>query len=64
VSDVAAKTAARPLTVLEQQITDALAELRGARLDYDHCPSTDNERTVLYAERRLDRLTDRLTAGS
>jgi hypothetical protein len=59
-----AKTKARPEpTVLEQQITEALAELRGARLDYTHSPSNaDTERTVAYAERRLDLLTDRLLA--
>jgi len=62
VSDVATKTTA--FNVIDQQITEALAELRGARLDYTHCPSTDNEVTVEYAELRLNRLIDRRrTAG-
>ena len=56
-SDVATKTTA--FDVLDEQITEALAELRGARLDYTHCPSSDNERTVEYAELRLNRLIDR-----
>lgn len=45
--------------ILEQQITEALAELRGARLDHAHCPSQDNAITVEYAEARLNRLLDR-----
>jgi hypothetical protein len=57
VSDVATKTTA--FDVLDVQITEALAELRGARLDHDHCPSADAERTVEYAELRLNRLIDR-----
>lgn len=44
---------------VEEQITDALAELRGARLDHQHCPSQDNAITVEGAERRLNRLLDR-----
>lgn len=47
------------LDVTEQQITEALAELRGARLDHDHCPTQDNQLTVEYAERRLNRLLER-----
>ena len=46
-------------TVAQVQITEALAELRAARLDYDHSPNSDTELTVQYAERRLDRLIDR-----
>jgi hypothetical protein len=60
VSDVPTKTAA--FDVLDMQITEALAELRGARMDYDHCPSTDAERTVEYAELRMNRLIDRRRA--
>jgi hypothetical protein len=48
-----------PLDVLETQIVDALAELRGARLDRDHSPNADTERTVEYAEYRLDLLFER-----
>ena len=52
------------MDVAEQQIVEALAELKGARLDYEHCPSQDNALTVEYAELRLNRLIDRLaTAG-
>lgn len=47
------------LSVDQQQITEALAELRGARLDHDHCPTWDNLVTVEYAELRLNRLLDR-----
>jgi hypothetical protein len=32
------KTATDAYQVLDQQITEALAELRGARLDHEHCP--------------------------
>ena len=54
----------KTLDVAEQQITEALAELRGARLDYEHSPNADTELTVEYAELRLNRLIDRLaTAG-
>jgi hypothetical protein len=60
VSDVATKTTA--FDVLDQQITEALAELRGARLDYDHCPSADAERTVAYAELRFNRLLEKRRA--
>ena len=45
--------------VLDEQITDALAELRGARLDYTHSPNSDTALTVEYAELRLNRLIDR-----
>lgn len=47
---------------LHAQITEALAELRGARADYAYSPNADTERTVAYAERRFDQLTDRLLA--
>lgn len=47
------------LDVAEQQIVEALAELRGARLDWAHCPSQDNAITVEGAEMRLNRLLDR-----
>ena len=57
---MATKTTA--FDVLDVQITEALAELRGARLDMDHCPSADNQRTVEYAELRLNRLIDRRRA--
>jgi hypothetical protein len=58
------KTATDAYQVLDQQITEALAELRGARLDHEHCPSDDSQRTVEYAELRLNRLIDRRrTAG-
>ena len=53
---------AKTLDVTEQQIVEALAELKGARLDYDHCPSQDNAITVEYAEMRLNRLLDRRAA--
>jgi hypothetical protein len=46
-------------TVTHQLITEALAELRGARLDYEHSPNSDNDITVEYAELRLNRLLDR-----
>jgi len=59
---VTAKTAHKP-TVLETQIVEALAELRGARLDMAHCPSSDNQLTVEYAELRLNRLIDRRAQG-
>jgi hypothetical protein len=49
----------RDTTALDHDITEALAELRGARHDHAHCPSSDNELTVAYAERRLNRLLDR-----
>lgn len=45
--------------VLEQQMTEALAELRAARLDYEHSPNADTQLTVEYAELRLNRLIDR-----
>jgi hypothetical protein len=48
-----------PLTTLDEQITDALGELRGARETHAHCPSGDNQRTVQYAELRLNRLLER-----
>ena len=53
----------KTLDILDIQITEALAELRGARLDHDHCPSGDNLRTVEYAEVRLNRLLDRRAVG-
>jgi hypothetical protein len=56
------ETATSAFSVLDTQITEALAELRGARLDYDHCPSIDAECTVEYAELRLNRLIDRRRA--
>lgn len=46
-------------TVAQIQITEALAELRCARLDYDHSPNSDTEITVEYAELRLNRLLER-----
>ena len=45
--------------VLDAQITEALAELRGARLDHEHSPNSDTVLTVEYAELRLNRLIDR-----
>ena len=56
------KTKTRPLPI-DTQITEALAELRGARADHAHCPSGDNARTVEYAELRLNRLLDRRNVG-
>lgn len=53
-----AKTLA-PLDALDQQIVEALAELRSARGDYLHSPNADTERTVAYAEYRLDILFER-----
>ncbi len=47
------------LDVIERQIVEALAELRGARLDWAHSPNADTELTVTYAEMRLNRLLDR-----
>ena len=47
-------------TRLEDDITEALAELRAARATRDRCPSTDNEQFVEAAGYRLDRLMDRL----
>lgn len=43
----------------DAKVVEALAELRGARGDYDHSPNTDNALTVLHAEERLNRLLDR-----
>ena len=45
--------------VAAQQITEALAELRGARLDHQHSPNADTELTVEYAELRLNRMLER-----
>jgi hypothetical protein len=45
---------------LQTQITEALAELRCARTEYDHSPNADTERTVAYAEWRLGGLLDKL----
>jgi methylase of polypeptide subunit release factors len=47
------------LPIAEQQITEALAELRAARLDHQHSPNSDTELTVEYAELRLNRMLDR-----
>lgn len=47
------------LDVTETQIVEALAELRGARADWEHSPNSDNALTVEYAEMRLNRLLDR-----
>lgn len=56
---VAEMTSPATLGVAEQQITEALAELRAARLDHEHSPTTDNALTVEYAEMRLNRMLDR-----
>lgn len=58
---MATKTTA--FDVIDVQIAEALAELRGARLDHDHCPSSDSQRTVDYAELRLNRLLERRRAA-
>lgn len=47
------------LTVTQQMIVEAHAELKAARCDYDHSPNTDSALTVEYAEMRLNRLLDR-----
>lgn len=47
------------LTVDQQQIVEALAELRSARLDYEHSPHRGTQLTVEYAELRLNRMLDR-----
>lgn len=47
------------LDVTDHMIVEALAELRGARCDHQHCPSQDNALTVEYAEMRLNRLLDK-----
>lgn len=49
------------LDVTDQLIVEALAELRCARLDYQHSPNADTQLTVDYAELRLNRLLDRRT---
>lgn len=46
-------------TPVEQMITEALAELRAARLDQEHSPNSDTALTVEYAQLRLDRMLDR-----
>ena len=47
------------MNVAQTQITEALQELRAARLDYDHSPNSDTALTMEYAELRLTRLLDR-----
>lgn len=47
------------LTIAEQQIVEALAELRAARNDHDHSPNTDTELGVEMAEWRFNRLIER-----
>jgi hypothetical protein len=53
-----------PLDDLDVEITEALAELRGARADYAHSPNADSQLTVEYAELRLNKLIDRRTQGN
>ena len=53
-----AKTAT-PLDVIDEQIAEAWGELQCARMDYDHSPNADNQRTMAYAELRMNRLLDR-----
>lgn len=47
-------------TRLEEQITEALAEVRAARVERDRCPSAERQEFLVSAEFRLDRLVDRL----
>jgi hypothetical protein len=48
-----------PLATVEHQITEALAELREARVHFDYSPNPDSEYMVDQAEMRLDVLLDR-----
>jgi hypothetical protein len=50
-------------SVIDEQISEAWAELQCARIEYDHCPNADAQRTVDYAELRMNRLLDRRRAA-
>lgn len=58
-----AKTLA-PLEALDQQISEAYAELLLARGDCNHSPNADTMRTEEYAELRLNRLLERRHAAT
>lgn len=48
------------IDLLGTQITEAWNELLMARIDFDHSPNADTERTVIYAEGRVNRLLERV----
>lgn len=53
----------RALSAHECEIRDALAELKGARLVAERCPSTENLRTVQICEDYLNALLDESLAA-
>lgn len=48
------------MLTIEDDIVEALRDLRQCRADHEHSPNAETTRCVQYAELRLNKLLDRL----
>lgn len=47
--------------ILESQVYEAKLDLDAARHAFEHSPNSDSERTMQYAEHRMNKLLDALS---